>query len=78
MSYRTFSSGQIYHFAYQGQEKDPKIGEEAFELRSWDGRRDKRKITFLHNTFSLYLQFDLTGNLIWNRLCFLYRICHKW
>ena len=35
---RTFSSGQNYRFAYQGQEKDPKTGEEAFELRSWDGR----------------------------------------
>ena len=35
---RTLSSGQDYRFAYQGQEKDPKTGEEAFELRSWDGR----------------------------------------
>ena len=28
----------VYRFAYQGQEKDPETGWEAFELRMWDGR----------------------------------------
>ena len=27
-----------YRFAYQGQEKDPETGKEAFELRLWDSR----------------------------------------
>lgn len=27
-----------YRYAYQGQEKDPETGKEAFELRLWDGR----------------------------------------
>ncbi len=27
-----------YRYAYQGQEKDPETGMEAFELRLWDGR----------------------------------------
>ncbi len=27
-----------YRYGYQGQEKDPEIGMEAFELRLWDGR----------------------------------------
>ena len=27
-----------YRFAYQGQEKDPESGKEAFKLRLWDGR----------------------------------------
>jgi len=27
-----------YRYAYQGQEKDPETGKEAFELRLWDSR----------------------------------------
>lgn len=27
-----------YRYAYQGQEKDPETGMEAFELRLWDSR----------------------------------------
>ncbi|MDP0995278.1 hypothetical protein, partial [Klebsiella pneumoniae] len=27
-----------YRYKYQGQEKDPKTGMEAFELRLWDSR----------------------------------------
>ncbi len=27
-----------YRYAFQGQEKDPETGMEAFELRLWDGR----------------------------------------
>ena len=29
---------QDYRYAFQGQEKDPETGMEAFELRLWDGR----------------------------------------
>ena len=27
-----------YRYKFQGQEKDPETGKEAFELRLWDGR----------------------------------------
>ena len=30
-----------YPYAYQGQEKDPETGKEAFELRLWDSRIGK-------------------------------------
>jgi RHS repeat-associated protein len=30
--------GELYRYAYQGQEKDPETGKEAFQLRLWDGR----------------------------------------
>lgn len=34
---RSSNSGN-YRYAYQGQEKDPETGMEAFQLRMWDGR----------------------------------------
>ena len=37
MPYRNIDNGN-YRYAYQGQEKDPETGKEAFELRLWDGR----------------------------------------
>ncbi len=30
--------GEQYRYTYQGQEKDPETGKEAFQLRLWDGR----------------------------------------
>ncbi len=30
--------GEAYRYAFQGQEKDPETGKEAFELRLWDAR----------------------------------------
>jgi RHS repeat-associated protein len=30
--------GELYRYAFQGQEKDPETGKEAFQLRLWDGR----------------------------------------
>ncbi|MDY7394237.1 RHS repeat-associated core domain-containing protein [Aureibaculum sp. 2210JD6-5] len=30
--------GELYRYAYQGQEKDPETGKEAFQLRLWDSR----------------------------------------
>ncbi|WP_459211582.1 RHS repeat domain-containing protein [Aquimarina rhabdastrellae] len=35
---RTLSGAEGYRYAYQGQEKDPETGKEAFELRLWDSR----------------------------------------
>ena len=35
---RQIVNGQPYRYAFQGQEKDPETGKEAFELRLWDGR----------------------------------------
>ncbi|CAL2076219.1 RHS repeat-associated core domain-containing protein [Tenacibaculum sp. 190524A02b] len=31
-------NGEPYRYAYQGQEKDPETGKEAFQLRLWDAR----------------------------------------
>ncbi|GAB4519415.1 MAG: hypothetical protein Tsb004_30460 [Allomuricauda sp.] len=35
---RTLSGAEGYRYAFQGQEKDPETGKEAFQLRIWDGR----------------------------------------
>ena len=35
---RQIVNGQPYRYAFQGHEKDPETGKEAFELRLWDGR----------------------------------------
>ena len=35
---RHIQDANAYRYAYQGQEKDPETGKEAFELRLWDGR----------------------------------------
>lgn len=35
---RTMSGAEGYRYAFQGQEKDPETGKEAFELRLWDSR----------------------------------------
>ncbi len=35
---RRITDANAYRYAYQGQEKDPETGKEAFELRLWDGR----------------------------------------
>ncbi|MBC7523118.1 MAG: RHS repeat-associated core domain-containing protein, partial [Flavobacterium sp.] len=37
MPNKTTTDG-LYRYAFQGQEKDPETGMEAFELRLWDGR----------------------------------------
>ncbi|WP_418498944.1 RHS repeat domain-containing protein [Flagellimonas sp.] len=38
MPQRNSIDANNYRYAYQGQEKDPETGKEAFELRLWDGR----------------------------------------
>ncbi|GAB4519400.1 MAG: hypothetical protein Tsb004_30440 [Allomuricauda sp.] len=38
MPNRTLLGPEGYRYAFQGQEKDPETGKEAFELRLWDGR----------------------------------------
>ena len=38
MPNRQIVNGKPYRYAYQGQEKDPETGKEAFQLRLWDGR----------------------------------------
>ncbi len=35
---RNTVDANTYRYAFQGQEKDPETGKEAFELRLWDGR----------------------------------------
>jgi len=35
---RQIVGGELYRYAFQGQEKDPETGKEAFQLRLWDGR----------------------------------------
>ncbi|MGY0408847.1 MAG: RHS repeat-associated core domain-containing protein [Polaribacter sp.] len=35
---RQIVGGQPYRYAFQGQEKDPETGKEAFQLRLWDSR----------------------------------------
>jgi RHS repeat-associated protein len=45
-----------YRYAFQGQEKDPETGMEAFELRLWDGRIGRwLTIDPYHEFFSPYL-----------------------
>jgi RHS repeat-associated protein len=38
MPNRQIVNGEPYRYAFQGQEKDPETGKEAFQLRLWDGR----------------------------------------
>jgi RHS repeat-associated protein len=38
MPNRRTVGGEAYRYAFQGQEKDPETGKEAFELRLWDSR----------------------------------------
>ena len=38
MPNRQIIGGEPYRYAFQGQEKDPETGKEAFQLRLWDGR----------------------------------------
>jgi len=38
MPNRNIQDANAYRYAYQGQEKDPETGKEAFQLRLWDGR----------------------------------------
>jgi len=38
MPNRQMVGGELYRYAFQGQEKDPETGKEAFQLRLWDGR----------------------------------------
>lgn len=38
MPNRKIVNGEPYRYAYQGQEKDPETGKEAFQLRLWDSR----------------------------------------
>ncbi len=38
MPNRSLLSAEGYRYAFQGQEKDPETGKEAFELRLWDAR----------------------------------------
>ncbi|MGG8496855.1 RHS repeat-associated core domain-containing protein [Tenacibaculum sp. TC6] len=38
MPNRRTVNGEPYRYAYQGQEKDPETGKEAFQLRLWDAR----------------------------------------
>ena len=38
MPNRQIVNGERYRYAFQGQEKDPETGKEAFQLRLWDAR----------------------------------------
>jgi len=38
MPNRQMVGGELYRYAFQGQEKDPETGKEAFQLRLWDSR----------------------------------------
>ncbi len=38
MPNRNLMGSEQYRYAFQGQEKDPETGKEAFQLRLWDGR----------------------------------------
>ena len=38
MPNRQMVGGELYRYAFQGQDKDPETGKEAFQLRLWDGR----------------------------------------
>ncbi len=38
MPNRNLTGSEQYRYAFQGQEKDPETGKEAFQLRLWDGR----------------------------------------
>lgn len=55
MPNRTLSGAEGYRYAYQGQEKDPETGKEAFELRLWDSRIGRWLTTDPYGQFSPYL-----------------------
>ena len=42
---RSLTGSENYRYAYQGQEKDPETGKEAFQLRLWDSRIGRWLIT---------------------------------
>ncbi len=52
MPNRTLSGAEGYRYAYQGQEKDPETGKEAFELRLWDARIGRWLTTDPYGEFS--------------------------
>ncbi|WP_405206218.1 RHS repeat-associated core domain-containing protein [Aquimarina sp. LLG6339-5] len=52
MPNRTLSGAEGYRYAYQGQEKDPETGKEAFELRLWDSRIGRWLTTDPYGEFS--------------------------
>ena len=49
---RQIVGGKPYRYAYQGQEKDPETGKEAFQLRLWDGRIGRWLTTDPYGQFS--------------------------
>jgi RHS repeat-associated protein len=52
----TQTTDNQYRYAFQGQEKDPETGMEAFELRLWDGRLGRwLTVDPAHAHFSPYL-----------------------
>ena len=44
--------GELYRYAYQGQEKDTETDKEAFQLRLWDGRIGRWLTTDPYGQFS--------------------------
>ncbi|CAL2087258.1 protein of unknown function [Tenacibaculum sp. 190524A02b] len=52
MPKRTVNGAEKYRYTYQGQEKDPKTGKEAFQLRLWDGRIGRWLTTDPYGEFS--------------------------
>ena len=52
MPNRQIVGGEPYRYAYQGQEKDPETGKEAFQLRLWDSRIGRWLTTDPYRQFS--------------------------
>ena len=52
MPNRQIVGGEPYRYAYQGQEKDPETGKEAFQLRLWDSRIGRWLTTDPYGQFS--------------------------
>ena len=52
MPNRQIIGGEPYRYAYQGQEKDPETGKEAFQLRLWDSRIGRWLTTDPYGQFS--------------------------
>lgn len=52
MPNRQIIGGEPYRYKFQGQEKDPETGKEAFELRLWDGRIGRWLTTDPYGQFS--------------------------
>ena len=48
---RNLQGAEGYRYTYQGQEKDPETGKEAFELRLWDSRIGQWLTTDLTESF---------------------------